>query len=441
MEMTPVSNPVPPAPLTTGPIGVAAARPAELLLDGLTRRLGANRWVVCWRDDARWIWRASTPSLRDVVLCQHAGRHASVAEHGALLLDVAALGDVGSRLATAGLSQVLVLHGPSGAVLYLEEPLPDAARRFVADPGVMLDVDLAAALASDQLAAELVALSRWLPTLEELRAKRITTEAAIGRLGELAGCELAVAGHELEAAVDARGHPPTRAWLRTASELLGLAITRSLAPGQSRRDSLLRERARIGSVIHEGITQVLTNVAIQLEVLDHVLDDPEEARTMIRACREALLEALDSLRSIIFDLTPRTEEWTDLVAGLQRFADDFTAQWGITVALDVEGEPREVDDEVTSLAFAFVQEGLTNARKHAGTDQVRVHVAFPPGRLALAIVDAGVGVDPEAREDLGLRQHQGLRLMESRVRLMDGIFELGPGGEGDGTRLRMEIPG
>lgn len=369
-------------PLTAlGTDRVPAMAPAdgsacERFLEGLLRTLDARRWVLCWQEEGSWRVWSPQPGLRDEILLQLVqDRHGAMAD-GAELLAISALGDAGSRLATAGIRSLLLLQAGPAAVVCLEDPEPSKATAVAEAPGALTDVDLAAMVVAERRAAQWSALAAPPPSM----------------------------------------------------------------PGtQDRQDALLRERARIGSVIHEGITQVLTNVAIQLEVTGHVLDDPDQARAMLTASREAVLEALDSLRTIIFDLTPRTDEWTDLVGGLEQFVGDFGAQWGVTVELRVEGEDREVDAEVTSLVFAFVQEGLTNARKHAQVDEVRVNLQFLPGRIAVEVADDGVGIDTEQHEERSLRQHQGLKLMESRVRLMDGTFSL-DAGSGSGVRLRMEIP-
>ena len=369
-------------PLTApGTDRVPAASPAdgsacERFLEGLLRDLDARRWVLCWHEDGSWRAWSPQPGLRDEILLQLVrARHGTLIQ-GAELLAVAELGDAGSRLATAGVGHLLLLEAGPAAVVCLEDPDPSRAARIAEEPGALTEVDVAAMLIAERRATQWSVLT---------------------------------------------------------------SVPPSPGGAQDRQDALLRERARIGSVIHEGITQVLTNVAIQLEVAGHVLDDPEQARTMLTASREAVLEALDSLRTIIFDLTPRDDEWTDLIGGLEQFVGDFGAQWGLTVDLRVEGEAREVDAEVTSLVFAFVQEGLTNARKHAQVDEVAVHVEFLRGRLAVEIADEGVGIDVEDHEERSLRQHQGLKLMESRVRLLDGTFRL-DAGAGSGVRLRMEIP-
>lgn len=407
------------------------------LLDTVARRLGAKRWTVCWREQGTWQVRSSNPSLRDDVLLRHAGEVVADPRSRALHVPVGQLGDAGARLRAAGIERMALVVG-KGAAVYFEDPDTPAADRFAADPGALADLDFAGMLRTERTAAELTALADWVGALDDVAHGRTTPAAAVSRLGLLIGADLTLDDHTVTATEGGRA-VPTRVLLRTASGMLRIAVSGSKGAEQDRRDALLRERARIGSAIHEGITQVLTNVAIQLEVVDQLLDDPQQARDMVRTSRSAVLEALDSLRSVIFDLTPHTEEWIDLVSGIRRFVEDFSSQWGVDTELEVEGPPRDVDAEVTSLAFAFVQEGLTNARKHSGAEAADVRLLFRPGRLLVEIVDEGVGVDPSAHEDRSLRQHQGLKIMESRVRLLDGRFgfESVPN---EGSRLWMEVP-
>jgi signal transduction histidine kinase len=204
--------------------------------------------------------------------------------------------------------------------------------------------------------------------------------------------------------------------------------------------SLLRERSRLASMTHEGITQVLTNVAIQLEVLDQVLEDPATAREMIRSSRTAVLEALDSLRAAVFEIAPAVPEWGDLATGLRRYTADFGAQWGLDVSYSVEGMVREVSADVLALTFAFVQEGLTNLRRHAHTTGGEVTLRFEPAGLSLSVCDRGVGFDRSDRQTGGFRQPQGLALAEARVKLMGGRFEV-RSSPGQGTCISVRIPG
>jgi signal transduction histidine kinase len=223
------------------------------------------------------------------------------------------------------------------------------------------------------------------------------------------------------------------------ASLLARALVDRRVAAATRHTTLLQERARIASLIHEGLTQVLSNVAIQLEVLDQFLDDPQQASAMVRGSRAAVLEALDSLRGAVFELAPASPEWTDLSTGLERYVADYGAQWGLALDFRVDGTPAEVSEEVLALAFAVVQEGLTNLRKHARTTSGEITLAFEPGWATVTVCDGGVGFDPETTERQGFRQHQGLQLTRTRVRLMGGRFEV-VSAPGRGTCIRMRVP-
>ncbi|MGH2754516.1 MAG: sensor histidine kinase [Actinomycetota bacterium] len=222
--------------------------------------------------------------------------------------------------------------------------------------------------------------------------------------------------------------------------LFALGMTRGRDAAVIRNNALLQERARIASVMHEGITQVLTNVAIQMEVMDGVVDDPEAARKMLRSMRTAVLDALDDLRGAILELTPAAPEWTDLAGGLERFVGDFASQWGLQITYAVEGSVREADPEALALIFGFVQEALSNVRKHAGTAEAEVALVFEPGHLRLSVADAGKGFEPAEQAEDSFRQHQGIAIMRSRVRLAGGTMGV-ESKPGEGTVMWVELTG
>jgi signal transduction histidine kinase len=227
------------------------------------------------------------------------------------------------------------------------------------------------------------------------------------------------------------------------ADMLAAVLSRTLAErrlaASVQQSTLAQERTRIASVIHEGLTQVLTNVAIQLEVLDQVSDDPDAAREMVRSARSAVLEALDSLRGAVFEMAPATPEWGDLATGLDRYVADYASQWGLDLTFEAQGESRDVPAELLALAYAFVQEGLTNLRKHAEASSGDVTLRFEPNWLSLSVCDPGVGFDPDGGRSVDFREHQGLALTRTRVTLMGGRFEV-RSAKGKGTCIAMRVP-
>ncbi len=130
---------------------------------------------------------------------------------------------------------------------------------------------------------------------------------------------------------------PSQEGLDLTATLLGWGFGQAEGSAAAGQHALLRERSRIASVIHEGLTQVVTNVAIQLQVLERHLDDPEKARSMVPESRNAVTHALDDLRGAIFELAPRGQGPDDFADGLARYVDDFCAQWGLDVTFEPWG--------------------------------------------------------------------------------------------------------
>lgn len=207
----------------------------------------------------------------------------------------------------------------------------------------------------------------------------------------------------------------------------------------ARMNAMLLERARIAGVIHEGITQVLTNVAVQMEVFDQVIEEPDAARKMLRSLRAAVLEALDDLRGAILELTPNAPEWTDLASGLGRFAADFAAQWGLDISFELSGEPRDVSPDTVGLVFAFAQEALSNVRKHSEAMGARVILSFEERRVVVQVVDDGKGFERSSGPPDGFRKHQGLQILATRVRLEDARMNV-ESSPGTGTKVTLEVP-
>jgi two-component system sensor histidine kinase UhpB len=90
-------------------------------------------------------------------------------------------------------------------------------------------------------------------------------------------------------------------------------------------------------------------------------------------------------------------------------------------------------DAIDLTIYRCVQEGLTNAVRHAAADTIRVTLDEAPARLEVAIEDDGRGIDPQAPAGFGLRG------MQERVRALGGECVLEPAA-GRGTRVRVVIP-
>jgi signal transduction histidine kinase len=110
---------------------------------------------------------------------------------------------------------------------------------------------------------------------------------------------------------------------------------------------------------------------------------------------------------------------------------------GMRVTFTVSGSRRPYTGDAEQTAYRVVQEGLTNAHKHAGGARVSVLLAYVPNGVRVAVVND--------RPDGGGRQAglpsggNGLVGMEERVRALGGTFSAGPERDG-GYRVEAVLP-
>ena len=92
---------------------------------------------------------------------------------------------------------------------------------------------------------------------------------------------------------------------------------------------------------------------------------------------------------------------------------------------------------VALAAFQILQEGLTNALKHAQTSSVVVRISDEDGMVHIVVEDEGPGFDPDS--EVG-EDHVGMRLMKERAARVGGRINLDTA-PGTGTRLEAILPG
>jgi signal transduction histidine kinase len=112
---------------------------------------------------------------------------------------------------------------------------------------------------------------------------------------------------------------------------------------------------------------------------------------------------------------------------------EHTRERGLPVELRVEGEPEPLPAGVDLTAYRLVQEGLTNAIKHARAEHAEVVVRYGEGHVELTVTDDGDGAGE------GGSGGHGLVGMRERVSVYGGELEAGPR-TGGGFRLRARLP-
>jgi signal transduction histidine kinase len=203
--------------------------------------------------------------------------------------------------------------------------------------------------------------------------------------------------------------------------------------------AVLEERAKIARELHDVVAHGLSVIALQAGGAETALpDEPERARTPLRAIRREAEEALAEMRRALGllrpgDAAPEMAPQPGL-AQLPALVERARAA-GMPVTLHVDGHPRPVDPGLELSAYRIVQEALANVHKHAGGAPASVRVAWSGHALVLRVRDTGMRTPGRAEDADG----HGLIGMRERVRAHGGEFSAGrvPGG---GFEVTAELP-
>lgn len=231
--------------------------------------------------------------------------------------------------------------------------------------------------------------------------------------------------------------------LRRTAELEQRAARLERERESEARTAVAEERARIAREMHDVVAHSLSVMVVQAEAAEAMLDvEPERARRPLAAVQDTGRGALTELRRMLgalretagdgdAPLTPQPG-----LAGLGDLVDHVRAA-GLPVELRVEGAARPLPSGVDLSAYRIVQEGLTNALKHAGPARAEVLVRYGDRDLELEVSDDGRG-----RDDASNGGGHGLVGMRERVALYGGELDAGPRpGGGFGLRARLPIGG
>jgi len=201
--------------------------------------------------------------------------------------------------------------------------------------------------------------------------------------------------------------------------------------------TIVEERARIARELHDVVGHALGVVVLQAEGAGRILDeDPGEVRAALETIASTGRDALVEMRRLVA-LLRASDDARALapqpgLARLDALVEQVRAA-GLPVDVVVDGEPTPLPPGVDLTAFRIVQEGLTNARKHAGPASATVFLRYGDDEFEVEVVDSGAGATSADGDG------HGLIGMRERVQVYGGELDAGPQASG-GYALRARLP-
>jgi signal transduction histidine kinase len=228
-----------------------------------------------------------------------------------------------------------------------------------------------------------------------------------------------------------------REQIQRADALADEAAAVQEADAERRAQAVAEERVRIARELHDVISHSISVISVQSQAVRLRLP-PEQDRDIedLKAVETTARQAMDELRRLFGVLrSPEDRPPLSPQPGLDQLPRlvERTRSAGLSVGVDVQGEPLDLPPGLDLTAYRIIQESLTNVIKHAGPTNARVQLHYATSRLEIRIEDDGPG-----RRD-GAGGGHGLVGMEERVAVYGGTLTAGdqPGG---GFAVTATIP-
>jgi signal transduction histidine kinase len=298
-----------------------------------------------------------------------------------------------------------------------------------------------------------------IPSVESLFPVGLASAALLGNLRDArqAGVGLAIVLAGITAVVyNIPGHTTAElilipvdfgiAWaagfaLRARKEQAEAAEVRAAQAERDReaaaRVAVAEERARIARELHDIVAHAVSVMVLQIGAVRHRLPQAQpEDKDALRGVEQAGRMALAEMRRLLgamrregdgLDLTPQPG-----LDGLDSLVDEV-GRAGLPVRLHLEGDPFPLPRALDLSAYRIIQEGLTNALKHARASRADVTVHYGSDELEIEIRDDGRGT--ASTDGLG----HGLVGMRERVKIYGGEMTIGTS-TGGGFVLNTRLP-
>ncbi|MDK7750721.1 histidine kinase [Brevibacterium sp. UMB10442] len=215
--------------------------------------------------------------------------------------------------------------------------------------------------------------------------------------------------------------------LNTLQDRVNTAIT--LASQNAREGALGEERSRIARELHDSTVKSLVGISL---LSASIRNKPESALRTAQLIEQAATTAIDESRSILRSL--RQGNTGDFETVLEKSMNELEVVHNVPVTLTFEGDG--VSPEHHFNLRKILEEAVTNAAVHSGTDRIDVAVHTAKEDVIARVTDYGRGF----RHRSGASGHIGLASMRERAEEMGGTLTISSI-MNRGTTVTVHVPG
>lgn len=194
------------------------------------------------------------------------------------------------------------------------------------------------------------------------------------------------------------------------------------------------ERSYIARELHDEIGQHLTGIKMFLHSTAREIENTE----LLDASIERIDQLMTTVRNLAVEFRPSVLDDLGLEAALRWYIGRQPVPEGCDITFDASASGELLSADAITAAFRIVQEGITNALRHAEASTIAVRLYNAGDQFCIDISDDGRGFDRNNADT----EHEGgfgLIFMQERVRELNGTLRIDTS-PGNGTRISACFP-
>ena len=195
------------------------------------------------------------------------------------------------------------------------------------------------------------------------------------------------------------------------------------------------ERRNLARELHDGATQNLVALTLNMAPILDAIDVAPATRSMIEECMRLIDESTNELRTISYLLHPPLLEELGLSRTLRGYVEGFSRRSGVAVSLTAQGELDRLGFDIELAVFRIVQESLSNVHRHSHSATANILLVRQGSTLNLEIADQGRGIPP-GKDKVGV----GIGSIRERARLLKGTVNITTNFSGTVIKVSLPLP-
>ncbi len=203
-----------------------------------------------------------------------------------------------------------------------------------------------------------------------------------------------------------------------------------------RQEEQAKVRKRMARDFHDNMGNQLASITMFTNLISLKLKDrSEDVDQLLKNIEKHSKSLFTGTKDFIWSIDPESDDLDNLYTYIKDFGEELFENTEIAFYSDIKGEMREgiaLPSGWSRQLVLIFKEAMTNTLKHAGAEEVYLHLELNSTGFVLILEDNGEGfcLSPKSKGN-------GLRNMKSRAEQLGGTFQISSE-PGQGTRIRFE---